>query len=78
MSIRSTRTARPFPVPGTRTADVYHYVTSNPGVTTNAVIVALKLNPSVARKSLRSLEAKGLLEDKLDARGFHCWKVKLS
>lgn len=67
-----------YPRPGTRAANVYDYIASNEGTTTNGIISGLKYNPSVVRKCLTNLETKGRIADTVDGKGYHSWRVKRS
>lgn len=65
-----------YPRPGTRAAQVLDYIFSNEGTTTNGIISGLKYNPSVVRKCLVNLLAKGRITDHVDGNGHHNWRAK--
>lgn len=65
-----------YPIPGTHAETILDDVRGHDATTTHGIISRLKLNPSVVRKSLTVLVAKGRLIDRVDDKGIHHWSVK--
>jgi DNA-binding IclR family transcriptional regulator len=68
---------RLYPRPGTHAESILEFVQTHDGTTTNGIIAALKLNPSVVRKCLRVLMEKGSLVDRPDASRNHHYSAKV-
>lgn len=65
-----------YPLPGTHAETILNYVQENRGTTTNGVISALQMNPSVVRKCLSALIERGLVHDNKDDRGHHHYSAR--
>lgn len=64
-----------YPLPNTNAATVLDYLKKNPGVSTNHLMVKLKLNPTIARKCLDGLVKHGMVRDRPDQIGHHKWSA---
>lgn len=60
-----------YPLPGTNAERVLEYVLANPETTTNQIIEKLAMNPTVARKCLKSLIDHSKIRDEPDENGHH-------
>lgn len=67
---------RVYPQPGTHAETVATFVSANPGVTTNGIIVGLKMNPSYVRRILRNLLHKEVIEDRPDGDQNHHYHTR--
>jgi DNA-binding IclR family transcriptional regulator len=65
-----------YPQAGTNAARILDHVRENPGVSRNAIISTLDLNPSVVKKTIKSLIDHELVVDDPDDRGYHRYSVK--
>ena len=65
-----------YPRTGTNAQRILEHIRGNPGVSRNAVISTLDLNPSVVKKTIRALMDHDLVVDNPDDRGFHRYSVK--
>ncbi len=61
---------------GSRAQQILDHIANNPGTTKNAIITALDINPSVARKYTQLLIRRGLVVDEPDENGYHHYRVK--
>lgn len=64
-----------YPRAGTNAETILEHIRGNPGVSRNAIISTLDLNPSVVKKTIKALIGHGLVEDDPDERGFHRYSV---
>ncbi len=67
---------RVYPQPGSNAATVLDFIVLNPGVTTNGVINGLTMNPSTARKCLKTLLERDKIADEPDSDGNHHYTAK--
>ncbi len=54
---------------------ILDYIVENPKCTTNGILKALDLNPSPARKCLRTLLEHGIVKDEIDKDKHHHWRA---
>jgi DNA-binding MarR family transcriptional regulator len=64
-------TVMTYPQAGTNAEAILEHIRGNPGVSRNAIITALELNPSVVKKTIKALMDHDLVTDSPDERGFH-------
>lgn len=60
-----------YPQAGTNAETILEHIRANPGISRNAIISTLELNPSVVKKTIKSLIDHGLVDDDPDDRGYH-------
>lgn len=65
-----------YPQADTKAEVILGHIRDNPGVTRNAIITGLKLNPAVVRKCITALLDHELIEDAPDDRGHHHYSAK--
>lgn len=65
-----------YPQPGSNAERVLNHLLVNPGLSTNALITTLGMNPTVVRKCLRGLESHEKIRDRPDGNGNHRWSPK--
>ena len=65
-----------YPQADTKAEVILDHIRGNPGVTRNAIITGLRLNPAVVRKCITALLDHELIEDAPDERGHHHYSVK--
>lgn len=68
---------RQYPRPGSNAERILDHIQENDGVTTNAIIRTLAMNPSVVRKCLASLIDRGFIVDKPDEAKNHHYSAKV-
>lgn len=68
-----TATTGRYPLPGTNAERVLNFVVSNPGVSTNKIIEQLRMNPTVARKCIKSLMEHSKIKDEPTEAGYHSY-----
>lgn len=64
-----------YPRVNTMAERILDFIVDNPDVTTNTILKQLDLNPSPARKCLRTLLEHKIVTDTIDAAGHHHWKA---
>ena len=67
-----------YPHAGTNAETILTHIRANPGSSRNSIITALDLNPSLVKKTIKTLMEHGLVQDKPDARGYHSYTAKES
>lgn len=72
MGTMPTTTLR-YPLPGTNAERVLNYIIANPGVSTNKIIEKLSMNPTVARKCVKSLLEHSKIKDNPTEAGHHSY-----
>jgi DNA-binding MarR family transcriptional regulator len=65
-----------YPQTGTNAELILKHIRGNPGVSRNAIISTLELNPSVVKKTIKALMDHELVTDNPDERGFHRYSVQ--
>lgn len=65
-----------YPEPGTRAAQVLHYIAENEGTTKNKIITALRMNPSVVKKCVQALMENERIVDEPDDQRHHHYRVR--
>lgn len=65
-----------YPQADTKAEVILDHIRANPGITRNAIITQLKLNPAVVRKCIQALTEHGLIEDSPDERNHHHYSAK--
>jgi predicted transcriptional regulator len=66
-----TATTGRYPLPGTNAERVLNFIIDNPETTTNKIIEKLAMNPTVARKCLKSLIEHSKIKDAPDENQHH-------
>lgn len=62
-----------YPLPGTNAERVLAHLVANPGSSTNSIISALGMNPTVARKCITSLLQHSRIKDTAESENQHEW-----
>ena len=70
-----TGTKGRYPLPGTNAERVLNFIALNPDTTTNKIIEKLAMNPTVARKCLKSLLEHSKIKDMPDENQHHHYTV---
>lgn len=60
-----------YPIPGTNTERILHFIRDNPGVSVSGILKETRLNPSPLRTYLSNLLDKDLIEDRQNSAGHH-------
>jgi DNA-binding IclR family transcriptional regulator len=65
-----------YPLPGSNAERILEFIQQNPKATKNQIIRKLRMNPSVVRDILATLEEREFISDNRDERGHHHYSAK--